>query len=115
MKKNKLTPGANLLWESSRMMLPEHKEALWQSVLEHNRVQKPNLDEQELMEMGRTIEEAFSSKSYLSISIYHPMKQKQIKGKIRKLDHYFRRIQIETTEGELIWISADEIIHVVLL
>jgi hypothetical protein len=27
-KENKLTPGSNLRWESSRMMIPQHKEAL---------------------------------------------------------------------------------------
>ena len=28
MNPNKLTPGYNVMWESSRMMLPEHREQL---------------------------------------------------------------------------------------
>ena len=28
MNPNKLTPGYNIMWESSRMMLPEHREQL---------------------------------------------------------------------------------------
>jgi hypothetical protein len=33
MRKTKLTPASNLLWESSRIILPEHREAY----LEHRR------------------------------------------------------------------------------
>lgn len=34
---NKLTPGSNMRWESSRMVLPEHREAL----LQHKGDQQP--------------------------------------------------------------------------
>lgn len=59
-ERNHLRRG-NLLWESSRMMLPEHREQLlakrhreeWQ---ERNR--RPNLDEQELERINRRLAEA---------------------------------------------------------
>nr|WP_279402053.1 hypothetical protein [Piscibacillus salipiscarius] len=41
MNPNKLTHGHNLLWESSRMMLPEHKELLQQH--QQQLIKKQNL------------------------------------------------------------------------
>ncbi len=40
----------NGLWESSRMMLPEHKETIIQHRYEFGRRSRPTIDEQELNE-----------------------------------------------------------------
>jgi hypothetical protein len=67
-KPNKLTPGRNLLWESSRMMLPEHKEQL----LERNRMQEravmPELEEDQLQHIQYTLIEALEEQSPVTIT-----------------------------------------------
>ena len=42
----------NLLWEGSRMFLPEHKEALLELKEKEKRQVKPELDDQAYHEMG---------------------------------------------------------------
>lgn len=55
MKINKLTPNSNLRWESSRMMLPEHVEAINRHNIDKLRIKQPVLDEQEIEEIGRKL------------------------------------------------------------
>lgn len=44
---NKIPPGSNMRWEASRIMLPEHINALRKRKIEQKKVEKPILDEQE--------------------------------------------------------------------
>jgi len=57
-KANKLTVGSNLMWESSRMMLPEHVEAIHEWQVEESKKVKPLLDEQQLEQFTQRIHEA---------------------------------------------------------
>src|SRR5690606_11779151 len=70
MKPNKLTPGHNVMWECSRMMLPEHVEAIleWQKGLE--KVKKPIIDEQQWTEFAHIIQEAKACKRRIKITIW---------------------------------------------
>jgi catalase (peroxidase I) len=55
---NKLTPGSNLLWESSRMILPEHKERILShrdEVRRGGRRERPVMDEQEWERINEAI------------------------------------------------------------
>lgn len=61
----------NMLWESSRMFLPEHKEALMQRKEEKRKVSKPILDEQELAVMDETICEAMEFTYILDVTYFH--------------------------------------------
>ncbi|NDI35671.1 YolD-like family protein [Chengkuizengella sediminis] len=48
MKENKLTEGSNMMWEASRIILPEHKEVINRYQEERNRKTKPVLAEEEV-------------------------------------------------------------------
>lgn len=50
----------NLLWEGSRMMLPEHKQAIRAQNEKEKHVPPPLLDEQELTEIGIVAMESLS-------------------------------------------------------
>ncbi|WP_152654520.1 YolD-like family protein [Oceanobacillus sp. CFH 90083] len=69
MKPNKLTSGSNLLWESSRMMLPEHKEVLQRHKKELNKRIKPILDEQQVELFSQSIAEAMKQNKKVKIQI----------------------------------------------
>lgn len=49
---NRYLKRGNLLWESHRMFLPEHKQALLQRKQQLREVAKPLLDDQELESIG---------------------------------------------------------------
>ena len=58
MRTTKITPGSNLRWESSRMILPEHKQALLEYRKAQNKKKKPEIDEQQWEEFEWTMQEA---------------------------------------------------------
>ncbi|GIN92752.1 hypothetical protein J22TS1_38030 [Siminovitchia terrae] len=70
MKPNKLTPGYNLRWESSRMMLPEHVRALNDLSVDSKRVKKPQLDEQEWEQINETIHIAMEFNQLLIFTVW---------------------------------------------
>ncbi|MFK4997714.1 YolD-like family protein [Bacillus sp. N9] len=65
---NKLTPGYNLLWESSRMMLPEHRDQLLKERKKQEEFHPPILDEQQLEEINIAITQSFERKRAVTIS-----------------------------------------------
>src|SRR5690606_35125871 len=94
-KVNKLTPGSNLLWESSRMILPEHKEALIRHREESKMVKpkRPVRDEFELEELAGRLQDAMEEGRELEITIWG--RDIPIRGKIVKMDPDTRRVHIE--------------------
>ncbi|MEK3887735.1 YolD-like family protein [Bacillus sp. FSL K6-3431] len=58
MKINKLTPGYNLRWESSRMVLPEHKEQILSHGIDKEKIKRPILDEYQFEEIDEEIHTA---------------------------------------------------------
>lgn len=74
---NKLTDRNNMLWESSRMILPEHKERIRSRRDEARRGGKrgrPELDEQRLEELQAAINEAIATRQPVSVAHNLPTK-----------------------------------------
>lgn len=109
---SKITPGHNLLWESSRMMLPEHKEALIQHRKELERKERPLLSEQRIEELSQLISEAYFSNSAATIILFGEYKNRSIKGMITKIDVQLRRLKVEQ-ENEAIWVPLEEIMDII--
>lgn len=88
----------NGLWESSRMFLPEHKEAL----LEQKRSQKtyslPELDEDQLQEMNRVIAESIEHDQAVTITYADQYGSAQFWGWITKVNQHERFIKIINDE-----------------
>lgn len=92
MKANKLTKGANVRWESSRMVLPEHVAALKQYDVEKRKIIRPTLDEQEMETIERRIQAAIKNRQPVQLRYY---KNGFIKDKVvypAKLDAMTRRL-----------------------
>ncbi|WP_017471968.1 YolD-like family protein [Amphibacillus jilinensis] len=108
--KNKLTKEANLVWEASRMILPEHKELIRKHYQELNDEIKPILSEDKLEELERAIIEAIERKSVVEITYYKNKRMIKYQGKIiRPLD--LRRLEIEVADG-LEFLKFDDIIDI---
>ncbi|ALS21571.1 MULTISPECIES: YolD-like family protein [Paenibacillus] len=114
MKDNKLTPGKNILWESSRMMLPEHKEQLLRHRRELGRQEKPTLDEQRLEELGQTLGIALHEDAALRLTLYDNGERKSIDCTILQADLHLQRIKVRCSEGST-WVRLADLIGAELL
>ena len=95
MRTNKLTPGSNLLWESSRMILPEHKEALvrHREAITVVKPRRPIRDEFELEELACRLHDAKEEGRELEITIWG--RDFPIRARVVKMDANTRRVHIE--------------------
>lgn len=101
----------NGLWESSRMMLPEHREELLQYREDMKRKKKPMLDEQRIEGISQRIGEAIEQDQAIKITVFDPYEETSIiEGKIKKLNPQLQRMQI-VGEDHSTWIPLDDILY----
>ncbi|MFB4321642.1 YolD-like family protein [Priestia sp. BR_2] len=102
----------NGLWESSRMMLPEHRETIIRRQLEEGRKDRPTLDPQEIELIEQALAESFYEHRTLTVRLFDEYENTELTG-IVVLIHTFRReIKLSITEGDWQWIKVDEITSV---
>jgi hypothetical protein len=98
-------------WESSRMMLPEHREA----ILERNRAlkkrEKPELDEQAQEEVVRAIGVSMWLSLPMTFTLYDEMADYELTGVAVKIDQLNRMVKVCTEEDET-WIKFNDIVRV---
>ncbi|ALS27492.1 YolD-like family protein [Paenibacillus cisolokensis] len=97
----------NGLWESSRMMLFEHRDALVDRKAKKVRKPRPLLDEQQREAIAGSIARAFQEKRPVSVVVYRPDGDKTVQGTITKADASQGRIRVGET-----WISVSDILDV---
>jgi hypothetical protein len=103
---NKLTPGSNLRWQSSRMMLTEHVEA----ILHHNRTknhrERVELDDQELQIITTALQQSMHTKQAVTLTMFDLVEDLQIVGIVERLDSRLRRLIVEAAAGSTVTFSA---------
>ncbi|UJF32156.1 YolD-like family protein [Paenibacillus hexagrammi] len=97
----------NGLWESSRMMLPEHKLRIQEASQVLGKLALPELDEQEQEEIGRQLAAAVSGGTPVELVIYGEYGHRSLRGRIEKTDYLSGRVQLS---GE--WIRVRDILGV---
>ncbi|MEC0201495.1 YolD-like family protein [Paenibacillus lautus] len=99
----------NGLWESSRMMLPEHKETIIRRQLEEGRKDRPTLDPQEMELIESALAESFHEHRMITVRLFDEYEDTALTG-IVVLIHTFRReIKLSMAEEESRWIKIDDI------
>lgn len=111
MKYSKLTPGKNIIWESSRMMLPEHKAYLIDRRERLEDKERPQLDPQQLEQLSETMEYAINQQVEVSITVFSPRENLSYKGVILKIDPQLRRIKL-LAEEKPYWIKLEDILEI---
>lgn len=101
----------NLLWESSRMVLPEHRERMLERRKNLKRKAKPILDEQRLKELSETVSEAVVRRLKVSVTVYDPFGEFTVTGEIVNIDPQLRRIKL-ADGGNVSWIPLEDIMDV---
>lgn len=102
----------NGLWESSRMMLPEHKEAINLQSKEDYKRTKPVIDEQELEFIELALMESFHEAHSIIFRLFGEYEDIMLSG-IVVLMHISRRsVKISTSLDEWEWIQIEDILSV---
>lgn len=102
----------NGLWESSRMMLPEHKEAIIRYQCEEGRRAKPVLDSQEIELIEGALAESFNEHREITITIFDEYEDISLNGIVTSLNIQRREIKLSMGPEDWQWIKVDEIISV---
>jgi hypothetical protein len=110
---HKNTPGSNMFWESSRIMLPEHKAELLKYQEETRKKPRPELDEQEQEDIARGIGYSYGTKQPVSFILYGEFEDRTLTGVVTKVDQQLKRIKVEFGE-EWEWVNFKDIIKVEL-
>lgn len=104
----------NLLWEGSRMILPEHRSKLLQYRDETERAAKyrrPIWDEQQLEEFQHLLSWAIGEHREVTLRYYTDYGPCTITGTVRKIDPLRKRLLIETfTDGQ--WVNIADILEI---
>ncbi|WP_252315498.1 YolD-like family protein [Sinobaca sp. H24] len=111
MTENKLTPGSNMRWESSRMILPEHRDAWNERRASGRRLPKPLLDEQRLEELAWTLEQIIGTPQEYCFSYWEDGEYKLFSGRCQSV-HPTRRLLHLTNEEEILYISFDVLVDI---
>ncbi|WP_374018983.1 YolD-like family protein [Paenibacillus thiaminolyticus] len=101
----------NGLWESSRMIIPQHKEALLRHQGEQHRRERPNLDDQAVEELSRLLQWSMENREPVTLQLYDPFERCEVSGIVVDIDMIGQRIRIREGD-ERRWISVEDILGV---
>ncbi|GIP61109.1 hypothetical protein J15TS10_49230 [Paenibacillus woosongensis] len=103
---NKLTSGGNMIWESSRMIMPQHKEAAQRQLKEELKRERLELDDQEKEQIARFMTQALKTRQEVRLRMYHPYENIYLAGVIDRLESLTARFRID---GE--WFLMEDIME----
>lgn len=99
----------NGLFESSRMMLPEHKEAY---ILHQHNLRKnlrPQLDDQEIERISMLIAESMQFRKEVTLILFGEFDASELTGVITKIDQQKKNVRL-TQGNDFVWIQVMDII-----
>lgn len=100
----------NGLFESSRMVLPEHREA-WIRREESKKVRtKPVLDDQEVQQIEYLLVESFNKRIPVVLTIFDPIEDQRVIGVVTSINTYLREVKLVIFEDDWQWIKLKDII-----
>lgn len=100
----------NGLFDSSRMMLPQHKEIILAHQKELNRITKPVIDEQEWQLIGQVLQDSFNNHVKVNLSIFDPFNTRNLSGFVTVINTFRKEIKLSIDHDEWEWIKFDDII-----
>lgn len=106
----------NGLWESSRMMLPQHKEAIIQDYLRHEEQTCPILDEQALEQIEHALNQSFRERRKVTLHLFDPAQcwQVEVEGIVTTIQTVKREIKLAVAIGEWKWVKMDQIMFAII-
>ncbi|MCM3291806.1 YolD-like family protein [Paenibacillus sp. MER 180] len=101
----------NGIFEGSRLIIPEHREAMLRHNRERQRIQRPVIDEQEWEQIGNRLQESMQERTTITVLLFDPFEQIEVTGVVVDIDMYGRRFKLLQDE-EWQWVKLEDVIEV---
>lgn len=98
----------NGLWESSRMILPEHKEAIQKFRRRREQRNRPEIDEHEIERINSTISWSLHARKPIRLKMFDPYEELIVEGVVDRANRLLGKICVD---GE--WFLIADVIGVV--
>ncbi|WP_442600483.1 YolD-like family protein [Paenibacillus sp. KN14-4R] len=85
----------NGLWESSRMIIPQHKSMMLDYARDKQRKTKSEFDEQGLQEINYAINQSLQYRHPVELSLYDSFEDLKVIGVVVKVDIHAKRIRVD--------------------
>ena len=103
----------NGLWEGSRMILPEHKEAYLALNQKLKRREKAELDEQERQLIALAIRDSMVNKLQITLQMYDPFEECKVVGIVERVDNLLKQIRVSGDWYDMGDILAVDVLEIV--
>ncbi|MEK3771079.1 YolD-like family protein [Paenibacillus sp. FSL R5-0887] len=100
----------NGLWESSRMIMPEHKNRMLDDALNEETRKKPDLDPQALAEISQVLAQSLEDCSPITLRLFDPVEDKEIRGIVMRVDQQLMQIKLRTSDDEWEWSNMKDVL-----
>lgn len=102
----------NGMWESSRMMLPEHIVRINEFNRELNAKEKPTLDADELEVIYGKMSESYANKTEITLVLFDRFEDTRVVGVVERIDTLGRRVRVDERDGTSEWFRVEDVIAV---
>ncbi|WP_019533672.1 YolD-like family protein [Paenibacillus ginsengihumi] len=103
----------NGLFESSRMMLPEHKEAYIRHQQNLRKNARPQLDDQEMERISMLLSESMLCKKEVELALFKEFEISRLTGIITKIDRQRKSVRL-AQENDYVWVQVADIMDAAL-
>ncbi|MDG0057023.1 YolD-like family protein [Paenibacillus sp. P2(2022)] len=100
----------NGLWESSRIIIPEHKEAYLKLMKDRQRRGKPELDDQEVQLIEQALIDSYNSRNAVTVTVFSPFDDTLMTGVVTSINTARREVKLFRGEDDFSWIKLEDIV-----
>lgn len=99
----------NGMWESSRMIMPEHKNRMLDDILNEEVRSKPELDPQAIEEIQQVLVQSMEDHSPITLTLFDPVEDKEIRGIVMRVDQQLHQIKLRISDEDWEWIKIEDV------
>ncbi|WP_157685598.1 YolD-like family protein [Paenibacillus donghaensis] len=99
----------NGLWESSRMMLIEHKDRILDDAQRQELRRRPELDPQALDELQHIFAQSMEEHSAITLTLFDPEGDRTARGIVMMVNVQHRQLKFRWSEDDWDWISIKDV------
>ncbi|MGC5773587.1 YolD-like family protein [Paenibacillus pabuli] len=99
----------NVLYESSRMIMPEHRDAWLAQQEEMLEKEKPILDDQELQLIYGLLNDSFHQRIRVRVTVFDPIEDKVYEGIVSVVNTFLKEIKLVFSDGDWKYIKLANI------
>lgn len=101
------------MWESSRIIIPEHKEAYLKLMKDRQRRGKPELDDQEVQLIEQALIDSYNSRNTVTVIVFSPFDDTVMTGVVTSINTARREVKLFRGEDDFSWIKLEDIISAI--